>query len=286
MNTLKIGDYNTLTVKKTVDFGVYLESPDGREILLPQRYIDEELHPGDSVEVFVYNDSEDRLIATTEHPFAKVGQCVFLEVTDVNDTGAFLDWGLPKDLLVPFSEQKSKMRRGGVYPVYVYLDNASGRIAASAKIEKFIGNKFPRYKRGEVVTALPYHHDEIGYRVIVDNLYFGMIYETDIFKNIEIGETMTAKVNKVRDDGKIDLVPGADTGERVRETAEKFYYLMDAAGGSSALNDNSTPAEIKSLLECSKKDFKKALGFLLKNGVVTSDDNGTTIVAKWDAKIH
>lgn len=282
---MKIGEYNKLKIARFVDFGAYLEDADGNEVLLPARYIDGEFRQGDMIDVFVYTDSEDRPVATTERPFVTSGEFAFLEVADVNSTGAFLDWGLPKNLLVPYKEQKSRMRKGGVYLVYVYTDKTSGRVAASAKIEKFLGNKFPAYVRGDKVKALVYAHEEPGYRVIVDNLYQGMIYENDLFKNIEIGQTMTARVNKVRDDGKIDLVPGSDTGERVRELAEKFYYLTDAAGGQSALTDDSTPAEIKTVLQCSKKDFKKAVGFLLKNGLIKMEEGGITLIAKWDDKV-
>lgn len=282
---IKIGEYNRLTVARFVDFGAYLEDAGGNEVLLPQRYLEGNEKVGDTLDVFVYTDSEDRPVATTERPFARAGEFAFLEVADVNSTGAFLDWGLPKNLLVPYKEQKSRMRKGGVYLVYVYTDGASGRVVASAKIEKFLGNKFPPYKRGDKVQSLVYAHDELGYRAIVDNLYNGLIYESDIFRNIEIGETMTTKVNKVRDDGKIDLVPSGDTGERVRELAEKFYYLTDAAGGQSVLNDNSSPAEIKTVLQCSKKDFKKAVGFLLKNGIIEMTDGGIRLIAKWDDKI-
>lgn len=282
---IRIGDYNTLRVTKLVDFGAYLDGGDGKEILLPARYIDAPFHPGDEITVFLYTDSEDRLIATTERPFAKAGEFAFLEVNDVNETGAFLDWGLPKDLLVPFSEQKSRMRRGGLYPVYVYLDKATNRVVASARIERYYGNLYPRYRRGDVVSVLVLSHEERGYRVIVENLYAGMIYESDIFKNIEIGETMTARVNKVRDDGKIDLVPGDETGTRIRELAEKFYYLMDATGGQSSLTDDSTPEQIKTVLECSKKDFKKAVGFLLKHGVIVTEPDGLKIIAPWEEKI-
>lgn len=282
---LRIGEYNNLKVARLVDFGAYLADDNGNEVLLPLRYMEEDTRPGDELTVFLYTDSEDRPVATTERPYAKVGEFAFLQVEDVNSTGAFLDWGLPKDLLVPYKEQKSKMRRGGLYLVYVYLDSATGRVVASAKIEKFIGNKFPTYKRGDIVQALIYSHDDLGYRAIVDNLYQGMIYESDIFKNLEIGDTMTTRVNKVRDDGKIDLVPGGDTGDRVREIAEKFYYLTDAAGGHSSLTDDSSPAEIKDLMECSKKDFKKALGFLLKKGVISIDEKGVTLVGTWKDKV-
>ena len=177
---VKIGRYNTLRVVRNVDFGAYLAADDGTEILLPTRYIEEPLHPGEELEVFVYKDNEGRLICTTDHPFAQVGEFAFLQVNDVNNMGAFLDWGLMKELLVPFSEQHMKLSRGMVVPVYVYLDDASQRVVASAKIEKFIGNVFPRYRTGRRVKALVYKHADNGYKAIVNNLFHGIFYENEL----------------------------------------------------------------------------------------------------------
>ena len=170
---IRIGKYNTLKVVKLVDFGVYLDGGEGQEILLPAKYIESPLNPGDEIKVFIYRDSEERLIATTEHPYAEVGEFAFLQVSAVNRVGAFLDWGLTKQLLVPFSEQKVRLREGMVCLVYVYLDDVTKRIVASAKIEKFLGNKYPHYKVGDKVQALIYKHTELGYKAIVDNLFPG-----------------------------------------------------------------------------------------------------------------
>lgn len=203
---IQLGKYQTLEVVRMVDFGAYLRADDDeKEILLPTRYLPEDSKPGDRLEVFVYNDSEDRLIATTEKPYATVGQFAFLSVSAVNDIGAFLDWGLPKDLLVPFGEQRVRMRRGGIYLVYIYVDDASKRIVASAKIDHFLGNVVPEYKPGQKVSALIYEHTEIGYKAIVDNLHRGIIYSNEIFRPIELEENVTAYVKQVREDGKIDL---------------------------------------------------------------------------------
>lgn len=280
---LKIGDYNRLKVIRNVDFGAYLDGGNGKEILIPARYIESPLSPGDEIDVFVYNDSEDRLIATTEHPFARVNEFAFLQVNQVNRVGAFLDWGVSKELLVPFSEQRSKMVTGGIYPVYVYLDKVTDRVVASAKLDKFLGNVFPRYHRGDVVDALVLEHLEPGYRVIVDNRHKGMIYDNELFHPLEIGETIKAHVKQVRDDGKIDLSPGADTATRVHSLAEKIYYLMDAAGGATSLSDDSSPAEIKALLECSKKDFKKAVSYLLRSKVVEIVPGGMRLIGQLPA---
>jgi len=262
---IDIGKYNTLSVLKTVDFGVYLDGGNGVEILLPARYVTAPIQPGDKINVFIYTDSEDRLIATTEKPNITVGEFAFLKVADVNRIGAFMDWGLPKDILCPFREQKIPMERGGMYLVYAYLDDSSKRVVASGKIEKFLGNTFPEYPRGACVKALVYQRTEIGYKVIVDNLFNGMIYLNETYRPLELGQAVEAYVKNVRDDGKIDLtIQAADTRNRIEVVAGRILEYLDANGGSAQLNDASSPEEIKALLYCSKKDFKKALGLLYR----------------------
>lgn len=261
---LKIGNYNTLEVVKLVDFGVYLDGGNGLEILLPTRYIDQPLHIGDNIEVFIYTDSEDRLIATTLRPLATVGEFAFLRVQQVNKIGAFVDCGLAKDILVPFREQKMRMIQGRNYLVYLYLDDASKRIAASSKIEKFLNNTYPEYKKGQPVQALVYRKNEIGYNVIVNNLHSGMIYDNEIFTNINIGDYVTAYVKNVRDDGKIDLTLSDQIENRIDALSERILKYMMINNGSLGVNDNSSPEEIKATFGCSKKDFKKAIGNLYK----------------------
>lgn len=275
---VNIGKYNRLPVAKIVDFGAYLDAGNGVEILLPARYIQSVPAVGDELEVFIYTDSEDRLIATTEKPFAEVGQFAFLEVVDVNSVGAFLDWGLPKNLLVPFREQKMRMREGGIYPVYLYLDDATKRVVASAKIDKYLGNVYPDYKRGDEVTALVWQHQPIGYRVIVDNLHNGMIYENEIFRNLEIGETVKAFVKNVRDDGKIDLTLSGNVIERVGRLSERILEYVKLNGGEAFISDRSSPEEIQAKFQCSKKDFKKAVGQLFKERRIELTDNGMKLL--------
>lgn len=280
---IKIGDYNTLAVKKLVDFGAYLDGGEAGEILLPARYIDAPLQPGDEMDVFIYTDSEDRLIATTEHPFAKVGEFAYLQVVAVNRIGAFLDWGLPKNLLVPFREQKLTMREGCQYLVYVYLDDASKRVAASAKIEKFLGNVMPEYAKGAEVDALVIAHEDPGYRVIVDNLHRGIIYDNEIYSPLEIGSTIRAKVKRVRHDGKIDLMLNEKVGERISPVADRILELInDSADHVLVIHDHSSPEEIKARLHCSKKDFKRAVGQLYKAHkiVILPDDGGLTLPSR------
>ncbi|MDE6160956.1 MAG: GntR family transcriptional regulator [Muribaculaceae bacterium] len=267
---IKIGEFNVLPVVKSVDFGVYLDGGDGLEILLPARYVPEGTEPGAEISVFIYKDSEDRLIATTDVPYVQVGEFAFLQVSQVNDTGAFLDWGLlGKDLLVPYSQQKSRMRQGGVYLVYVYLDEASGRIVGSAKVERFLGNVMPEYRPGDEVECLITGETPLGFTAIVDNLHRGMLYSNELFRPLEVQETVRAHVRRVRPDGKIDLRLEGAARERVDDLAESIAATLRANGGSMAVGDKSSPEEIKAHFRCSKKDFKKALGALYKARRIT-----------------
>lgn len=272
---VKIGKYNRLKVTKNVDFGTYLDGGADGEILLPARYVTEPLHPGDELEVFIYRDNEGRLIATTEHPFAQVGEFAFLEVTDVNRTGAFLDWGLLKQLLLPYSEQTMRLGKGMVIPVYVYLDDASQRVVASARLEKFLGNTVPRYHQGEAVKALIYKRTEVGYKAVVDNLFHGMIYPGDLDSPLEIGTSVTAYVKHVRPDGKIDLLTKGGGDGRIEALAARIDdRLTTEPDGFLPLTDSSSPEAIRRVFGCSKKDFKKAIGHLYKNHRIVIKEDG------------
>lgn len=270
---IQIGKYNTLTVVRRTDNGLYLCSPQdpSREVLLPNRYVPEEgADEGDSIEVFVYTDSEDRPVATTERPYATVGEFAFLEVTAVNSrVGAFLDWGLPKDLLVPFSEQKVKMASGGIYPVYVFLDHATGRVAASARLERYLGNVIPDYSPGQAVTCLVLKHvPERGYSVVVDNMHRGMLYDSELFEPVEVGQEVRAYVRNVRPDGKIDLTLTDSARRRVDSLEGNIVSALKRAGGVLAMSDRSSPEQIREQFGCSKKDFKKALGGLYRRKII------------------
>lgn len=271
---IKIGQYNTLKVSRRVDFGVYLTDGSQTEILLPTRYVPEQIGVGDEIEVFVYKDNENRLIATTERPYATVGEFAYLQVSQVNEVGAFLDWGIMKDILVPFREQKAKMRPGGIYLVYVYLDHATQRVVASAKVERFIGNVLPHYRRGDKVAALVTEHvSGIGYRVIVDNLHYGMIYENELYRPVEVEQTVTAYIRQVRDDGKLDLTLEEPGDGRIVKVADTIMAALEKAPeGYLPIGDKTSPEEIKRLFNCSKKDFKKALGHLYRDRKILLSD--------------
>lgn len=278
---LKIGKYNSLRVSHNVDFGAYLEDEEGNQVLLPARYIGSPLQPGDDIEVFVYKDSEDRPVATTEHPFAEVGEFAYLQVTQVNNTGAFLDWGLiGKELLVPYSEQKMKLLRGMVILVYVYLDDATKRVVASAKIEKFIGNRFPLYKIGDRVEALVYKRTELGYKAVVDNLFHGMIYENELYAPLEIGKRIPAYIKQIRDDGKIDLVLSGSNDGRVDALMDKIVKRLEEQPECFLpISDSASPETIRATFQCSKKDFKKAIGHLYKQRRILITDGGIRLNA-------
>lgn len=262
-----------------VDFGAYLDCGDGNEILIPAKFLGNDAAPGDVIDVFVYTDSKDRLIATTEHPFATVGKFAFLQVADTNSVGAFLDWGLEaKQLLVPHSEQKQFMRRGGIYLVYVYLDNTTQRVVASAKTEKFLGNVLPHYKKGDRVKALVIKHTPIGYVCIVDNLHQGMIYDNQTFAPVEIENEIEAYVNNVRADGKIDLILSDRSDRRTAAIADKIAQSLLAHDRHINICDKSSPEEIKQMFGCSKKDFKKAVGLLYKQHKISLSDSGISLL--------
>lgn len=277
---IKVGKINTLSVARAVDFGLYLADEDGNEVLLPSRYVDQTIRVGSTVDVFVYNDSEGRLVATTQRPKAMINEVAYLQVVDAGRIGAFLDWGLMKDLLVPLREQKVPMRVGRSYPVFVYLDNASNRIVASAKIEKFLGNVIPRYKRGDRVEIMTWRPTELGMSCIVDSLHRGMLYENETFRRLEPGMKMMAWVTKVRPDGKIDvrLDPPRSGRARSENLADRIIQAIADSNGCLGLTDRSTPEEIRQVFECSKRDFKQAVGHLLKDRKIRQTEGGLTLL--------
>lgn len=260
----EIGKNNLLTVARREEYGLYLKDENGNEILLPNRYVTDDMAIGDEIEVFVYTDSEDRPVATTERPFAQVGDFALLRVKSVNSVGAFLDWGLMKDLLVPFREQKVRMAAGRSYIVYVYLDDESQRVVASAKLDKFLDNKIPQYKFRQKVDILVVQRTDLGYKVIVDNLFWGMIYHNEIYQDVNIGDRYVAFIKNVRSDGKIDIKLGDREVKRVKSLADTIIEYIAENGGSISITDKSSPDLIREVFSCSKKDYKKTLGFLYK----------------------
>ena len=271
--SMKIGQYNELKVNRSVDFGLYLIDDEGQEVLLPKRYVTGEMTEGTMLEVFVYNDSENRPVATTEQPHAVVGDFALMRVNAVNQVGAFLDWGLvAKELLVPFREQRVRMQPGRSYIVYVYLDHESQRVVATAKLEKYLNNTPPRYYHRQRVDLLIVQRTELGYKVIVNNSHWGMLYSNETYGDVNVGERHTGFIKQVRDDEKIDVTLLKIEKMRVDDLSGSILKYLKAHGGKMSLNDKSDPKDITAAFNCSKKDFKKALGQLYKQKKVTLGD--------------
>jgi predicted RNA-binding protein (virulence factor B family) len=273
-----IGEVNTLTVVKELDQGVYLDGNELGEILLPRRYVPEDCKPGDSMEVFIYLDSEDLMIATTEKPYAMVGQFAFLKVVSVNPVGAFLDWGLPKDLLVPFREQKQKMEVGRSYLVFVYLDDKTTRIAASSKLDKFLDTHPADFEEGQEVGLFICETTEIGYKAIINDTHWGMLYKNEVFRQLTQGCRISGFIKKVRDDGKIDLCLQKPGYEKVDGISEKIIDTLIKQGGSIPVTDKSSPEIIYELFGISKKTYKKAVGSLYKKRRIIIGPGGIKLV--------
>ena len=269
-----LGKYNQLEVVKQVDFGVYLNGGDDGEILLPSRYVPEGCKPGDMLNVFIYLDNEERLIATTLQPKVQVGEFACLEVAWVNEYGAFLDWGLMKDLFVPFREQKQKMQKGHRYVVHAHVDEDSYRIMASAKVERYLSKEMPSYQPGEEVEVMVWQRTDLGYKVIVDNQFSGLVYQREIFKALEPGMKMSAYIRQVREDGKIDLTLQKDGLQKVGDFAEVLLQYIKDHDGYTPLNDKSAAEDIYDAFEVSKKTFKKAVGDLYKKRLIVLVEDG------------
>ncbi|HBC73756.1 MAG: GntR family transcriptional regulator [Candidatus Wallbacteria bacterium GWC2_49_35] len=277
---LKIGDYNTLKVSHKTDFGFYLDSRDGYNILLPNKYVPSGLKEGDEIEVFVYTDSEDRPIATTQKPLARAGEFACLMVRDVNDTGVFLDWGLEKNLLLPYSEAPRDLKPGHKCVVYVSLDKASKRIFASAKFDKHIEKKEIALSEGQAVKLMVARFTPNGVLAIIDDKYAGIIYESEIFEKINIGDKLSGFVKKVRPDNKIDLTIRKGARDEVEAAKNKIMAKLLEKDGFLKLNDKSSPDLIKQRLQMSKLTFKKAIGGLYKDRKILIGPEGISIAVE------
>lgn len=279
MSHIQLGKYNLLEVVKEVDFGMYLDGDEDGEILLPKRYVPEGCKPGDVLNVFIYLDMDERLVATTLDPYVQVGEFACLEVAWVNQFGAFLDWGLMKDLFVPFREQKAKMQKGGRYIVHVHLDDESYRIVASAKVEHYLSKEKPTYKPGEEVHILVWQRTDLGYKVIVDNRFSGMLFHNEIFQPLEMGMQMKAFVKHVREDGKIDLILQRSGARNVEDFAEVLLQFIKDNNGYTSVNDKTDAETIYQTFGVSKKTFKKAVGDLYKKRLIILEPDGIRLVS-------
>lgn len=271
--SIELGKFNRLEVVKEVEFGMYLDGGEEGEILLPLRYVPEECKVGDKLNVFIYLDNEERLVATTLTPLVQVGQFACLEVAWVNQYGAFLDWGLMKDLFVPFREQKMKMQVGKKYVVHAHLDDESYRIVASAKVERYLSKERAAYQPGEEVEILIWQKTDLGFKAIIEHQYGGLLYESEFFRPLQAGMTLKAYVKQVREDGKIDLMLQKPGAGKVEDFAVTLLEYIREQGGTTSLNDKSPAEDIYAVFGVSKKTFKKAVGDLYKKQLVVLEEN-------------
>jgi len=305
MKKILLGQKNLLKAAWKVDFGMYLEGDEEGKILLPTRYVPEDLEVGDEIEVFVYLDNEERRVATTLEPKAMVGDFAYLEVAWVNEFGAFLDWGLMKDLFCPFREQKKRMEEGRSYIVHVHLDEESYRIMASAKVEKWLENDklvkeksdtsvsikktketdlsdlpedYHRLHVGDKVSALVWQKTDLGFKAIIENKYGALLYDSQVFKDIHTGDKVEAYITKIRPDGKIDIALQQSGRQHTEDFAEQLLRYLQYRGGRCRLGDKSSAEEIKEQFGVSKKTYKRAIGDLYKRRLITITDDGIELV--------
>jgi predicted RNA-binding protein (virulence factor B family) len=271
---ISAGEWHTLKVVKRVEFGLYLDGGEAGEILLPKRFTPQDAEPGDALKVFIYHDSENRLIATTQTPKGVVGDIVALRCVDATRQGAFLDWGLMKDLFVPLSQQLSHMVKGGGYLVKLYRDEQTGRVAATEKFESQLEETAEGLQPLERVSLTIWRQTELGYLVIINHRFVGMLYFSDLFRDYDPGDTLQGFIKTIRPDGKIDLAPGEAGYARVDEATQKVLRLLEANDGYLPYNDKSNPDDIRDFFGMSKKTFKMTTGGLYREGKIEFTKTG------------
>jgi hypothetical protein len=274
---IKIGDYNQLKVKKETDFGVFLDGGD-QEILLPKRYVPAGTKPGDVLKVFLYHDSENRLIATTDIPKGVVGDIVNLKAVAATEQGAFLDWGLMKDLFVPLSQQLMRMREGREYLVKIYIDNLTGRIAATEKIDPYLSNEVLTVKEMDPVDLIIYRRTDIGYVVIINGQHTGLLHFNELFRPVDIGDRLQGFIKKIKAGNKIDVVLGQAGYKKVEDESGKILRLLKENNGYLPYHDKSGPEEIYAFFGMSKKTFKMTTGALYKQQKIAFTKTGIQLL--------
>ncbi len=275
----EIGQYDVLPINRLATPGAYLDAGELGEILLPSRYVTPEMVPGNSVEVFIYLDSEDRLVAVTERPNAIAGEFAVMNVVSVNSrVGAFLDWGIPKDLLLPHREQVRPVREGDRVVVYVYLDERSRRLVASTRLKRWLDQKKPSFRENQPVNLVVYSRTPLGYGAIIEGAYSGLLYADDVAGKIMIGSEMQGYVRSIREDGKIDLTLHRNRGSRITSIKRRILWALEEKGGWLPFNDSSDPEEIRQAFGASKKVFKRTLGTLYKDRRIRFEKGGIRLL--------
>ena len=275
---MEIGKINSLRVTRDTPHGMFLEDEEGEDVLLPGKYLKGDEKEGDMIDVFIYNDSEDRLVATTQTPKIQLDEFAVLQVVDVNKFGVFLDWGLDKDLLVPFKEQNKKMIVGKKYLVRMYLDDDTDRLVATGKIRRFLSNDPVTVSEKEMVELIIFSQSELGFDVAINKKHTGIIYRNEVFRPIDIGDKMNGYVKRIREDGKIDVSLQPEASEHVDHSSEVILHALKANEGRLDLTDKSSPEEIYRILHMSKKTFKKAIGGLYKRRMIKIQNDHILLV--------
>ncbi len=273
---VQVGNYNTLKVVKEVDFGMYLDGG-ADEILLPKRYVPRDLQPGDDITVFVYHDNEGRLIATTDKPVATVGEIAMMEVADTTPHGAFLKWGIMKDVFIPISHQLRKMRVGDRRLVRLFIDHQTGRVTATEKIDKYLSNYELTVKEHDEVDLVVFQTTDIGYKVIINSKHLGVLHFNEVFKELEVGDRLKGFIKDIKPGNKIDVSPGQKGYSRVRSEEDHILDLLQQNDGYLPYNDKSSPESIYEYFGMSKKTFKMVLGALYKQRKITFTQTGTKL---------
>ena len=276
----EIGVFNNLRVIKEVDFGVYLDGGEHEEILLPRKYVPENCKVDDNIRVFIYLDSEDRFIATTETPYAMVGDFALLKVVAVESVGAFLDWGLLKDLLVPFGEQSPTMEKDKSYIVRIYVDKQSNRIAATTRLDRYLDNTPGNFHAAQEVELLICNQTDIGYKAIINGTHWGVLYSNEVFQPLKSGQKIKGYIKKVREDNKIDLSLHKPGYERVDDITDTILNVLKEQGGFISVTDKSSPETINKLFGVSKKTYKKAIGAIYRKRLITMESDGIRLISK------
>ncbi len=271
---IQLGQYNVLKATRETKSGLYLADEAGQEVLLPGKYIPGNIKTGDELRVFIYKDSEDRLIATTQTPKITLHQFAYLQAKMVNAYAAFMDWGLEKDLFVPYKEQPQQLIAGKYYMVYLYLDEQTDRLVASANVDRFLNNEELTIKPDDEVDIIVWRPTDLGYNVIINHVHKGLIYKNELFAPVEIGETRKGYIKKIREGNRIDVQLQKSGYENIEPNAAKILSKLKANEGFLPLHDNSDPTIITQELEMSKKTFKKAVGLLYKQQLIHLAENG------------
>jgi len=278
---IKIGEYQTLTVTREMPQGLYLEDGEANEVLLPQKYITSEMEVDAEVKVFVYCDTEDRLVATTEEPVFTVGQYELLVVNDTNHVGAFCAWGVNKDLFIPYSNQVASMQEGRHYVVYMYLDDKSERLVGTTRINKILEHHADEeLKMGDEVALMVYNETELGYKVVINQKYAGLVYKNELPRPLQYGQKLTGFVKPIRSDGKIDISLTPIGHQSIEPNADKLRKRLESAGGFLPFHDKSDADAIRMTFGISKKLFKKAVGTLYKKKLIRIESDGIYQIKK------